>query len=306
MDVILILMIVLLIALTAFIYFRTSRILKNTDKMLDDAISGTFSESDFNETRLSKLEAKMRRYLTAGKASRNKVMEEHHSIKALVSDISHQTKTPISNIILYTELLGENERLDDSSKKLLGNIKEQTDKLNFLIQALVKTSRLENGIVTVEAKENRIQDLFRGIDFADSAKEKGIVLTFAISPDLVAIFDLKWTAEAVSNMIDNAIKYTPAGGSVTVSAMEYEMFVRIDISDTGIGISEEETAKIFMRFYRSPKVHDQRGVGIGLYLAREIISREGGYIKVTSEKGKGSTFSMFLPKASNLSKLKDS
>ena len=301
-----IIIIALLICLAAFMYFRTTRILKNADKMLDDAINGTFSESDFSETRLSKLEAKMRRYFMAGKISRNKLAEEHNSIKSLVSDISNQTKTPVSNIMLYTELMSENEQLDESSKRMLSNIKEQAEKLNFLIQALVKTSRLENGVVSVEPKENRIKNLLNGIDFADIAGEKGVSLNFNEIPDLTAIFDLKWTAEAILNIIDNAIKYTPTGGSVTVSAMEYEMFVRIDVVDTGIGISEEETAKIFTRFYRSPDVHDERGVGIGLYLAREIISREGGYIKVKSEKRKGSTFSIFLLKSSNLSKLKDS
>ena len=296
MYIILITIIALLICLAAFMYFRTTRILKNADKMLDDAINGIFSESDFSETQLSKLETKMRRHLMAGKISQNKLTEEHNSIKSLVSDISHQTKTPISNIMLYTELMSENEQLDDNSKKLLGNIKEQADKLNFLIQALVKTSRLENGIVSVVPKDNSIKDLLNVIDFSDIANEKGVVLKFTEIPDLSAVFDLKWTVEAISNIIDNAIKYTPAGGSVTVSAAEYEMFVKIDVADTGIGISEEETAKIFTRFYRSQDVHDERGVGIGLYLAREIISREGGYIKVTSEKGKGSTFSIFLPK----------
>lgn len=115
-------------------------------------------------------------------------------------------------------------------------------------------------------------------------------------PDLTAEFDIKWTAEAIANIIDNAVKYTPPGGTVTVSAEEYEMFVRINIADTGIGMREDETAKVFTRFYRSPAVSSEEGVGIGLYLAREIITRENGYIKVSSQPGKGSVFSVFLPK----------
>lgn len=245
----------------------------------------------------------MRRYLMTEKISRNKITEERSSIKSLVSDISHQTKTPIANIMLYTELMSEHKQLDSNSKKLLKNIKEQSDKLNFLIQSLVKTSRLENGILSVEPHENNIRELFHRIDFDDIAYEKGINLKYNEIPDFTAVFDLKWTSEAVSNIIDNAIKYTPSGGTVSVSVNEYEMFVRIDISDTGIGVSEEDTAKIFKRFYRSPEVHDENGVGIGLYLSREIIFREKGYIKVMSEKGKGSKFSVFLPKSPNLSKL---
>ena len=302
MVIVLISIIILLICFAVFIYFRTSRIMKSIDKMLDLAIDGNFSENDFTETRLSKLESKMRRYLSAGKTARGKIEDERNSIKSLVSDISHQTKTPIANISLYTELLSE-KPLDAESQKLLKNIKNQSDKLNFLIQSLVKISRLENGIITAAPKKNNIKDLLKDMDFTSVAEEKGVTLTFAEIPDIIAVFDLKWSAEAISNIIDNAIKYTPTGGAVTVSATEYEMFAKIDISDTGIGMTEEETAKVFTRFYRSPRVHDDRGVGIGLYLAREILSRQGGYIKVRSEIGHGSTFSVFLPKTANLSKL---
>lgn len=302
MVVVLISIIILLTCFAIFIYFRTLQIIKSIDKMLDSAIDGTFRENDFSETQLSKLESKMRRYLSAGKTARGKIEDERNSVKSLVSDISHQTKTPLANISLYTELLSE-KPLDTESQKLLKNIKNQADKLNFLIQSLVKISRLESGIITAEPKENNIKDLLESIDFTDAAEEKGVALTFADIPDITTVFDLKWTAEAISNIIDNAIKYTPVGGAVAVSAAEYEMFAKIDISDTGIGMTEEETAKVFTRFYRSPRVHDDRGVGIGLYLAREILSRQGGYIKVESEIGHGSTFSVFLPKTANLSKL---
>lgn len=116
----------------------------------------------------------------------------------------------------------------------------------------------------------------------------------------VAVYDLKWTMEAVGNIIDNAFKYTPAGGNVTVSVQQYSFFVRIDISDTGIGIAEEEIPKVFTRFYRSFDVADMPGVGIGLYLARYIVEAQKGYIKVFSEKGRGSTFSVFLPRAEKM------
>lgn len=105
----------------------------------------------------------------------------------------------------------------------------------------------------------------------------------------------RWFRRCSPNIVDNAIKYTEHG-TITISAVSYEMFARIDISDTGSGIPESEQAKIFARFYRSNSVQKQEGVGIGLYLARQIISGEGGYIKVASVPGKGSTFSIFLPK----------
>ena len=282
------------IAFTAFIYYRAANVLRRIDKMLDSAINNSFSEDDFTEAQLSKIESKMYRYLNAGKTARNKISKEQDAVKALVSDISHQTKTPIANVLLYTDLLNEQSGLNENSKELISNI--QTEKLNFLIQSLVKVSRLENGIVAVIPRENLINDLFDTIDFTQAAMQKHIELTVEKAGDLTAVFDLKWTGEALSNIIDNALKYTPDGGRVSVSASEYEMFVRIDIADTGIGIGEEETAKIFMRFYRSPSVSDEKGVGIGLYLVREIISKEGGYVKVCSNIGKGSIFSIFLPK----------
>lgn len=298
-----IIIIIVFIFSELFIYIRTSRILKQIDAMLENAINGDFSESDFTESRLSKLEAKMYRYLAAGKTAKNQIVRERNAIKELVSDISHQTKTPLSNILIYTQLLNESDNLDKNSKDLLLHIESQTDKLKFLIQALVKTSRLENGIVSVIPKENSILQIFNNIDYYAVAEKKGISLIFDALPDLKAEFDLKWTSEAVSNIIDNALKYTSCGGNVIVSAKDYEMFVRIDVADTGIGISEEDTAKIFNRFYRSAEVSGEKGVGVGLYLAREILSKEGGYIKVSSRLKEGSVFSVFLPKQANLSKM---
>ena len=110
------------------------------------------------------------------------------------------------------------------------------------------------------------------------------------------MFDRKWTAEALGNLVDNAVKYTPPGGRIRVSAKAYEMFVCIEVADDGMGIKEEETAKIFQRFYRSRQAAEEKGVGIGLYLTREIIREQGGYVKVASSPGAGSVFSVFLPR----------
>ena len=112
---------------------------------------------------------------------------------------------------------------------------------------------------------------------------------------LDARHDRKWTSEALFNILDNAVKYTPAGGKIHVAVVCWEMYVKIDISDTGIGIPEQHQGTIFKRFYREDSVHDAPGIGIGLYLTREIITRQGGFIRVASEVGSGSTFSVFLP-----------
>ncbi len=302
-TVILLLIILLLACMLFLMHRRHIKMLDRLDLMLDAAIENRFSESEFTESRLSKTETKMYRYLSAGKTSLAQINSERNTIKSLISDISHQTKTPIANILLYSELLYDSAELNENTKKLAEHIKKQTEKLNFLIGSLIKVSRLENGIVSVIPKENSIKKLLSNLDFENKARLKGIDLKIENNINMTAVFDFKWTLEAVSNIVDNAIKYTPSGGKVSVTAEPYEMFVKIDVADNGIGICEDDYPKIFARFYRSPNVSDEQGVGIGLYLAREIISKQGGYIKVTSAENKGSVFSVFIPKNANMSKL---
>lgn len=275
--------------------FKTDKIIDRLDKMLDNAIDGKPTESSFDESKLSALETKLAKYLAISQTSRQKLEEEKAKINELVSDISHQTKTPIANILLYAELL-EESKLSDKDSKCAHELAQQAEKLSFLIASLVKTSRLENGIIVLSPKPQPLQPLLNDVmeQCKSKAAQKGIALT-GCDTQAEAFFDYKWTAEALSNIVDNAIKYTAVGGKIAVSATSYQLFCRIDICDKGIGIPEDELGKIFTRFYRSPSVSDIEGVGIGLYLAREIVSDGGGYIKVSSKVGQGSTFSVFLP-----------
>lgn len=289
-------MVCLLVAV--WIVFRDKkeikRIIQHMDDMLTDTIDGNFKETTFDESLLSALEAKCAYYLSASMVSAQNITMEKDKIKELISDISHQTKTPIANLLLYIELLQE-ETLSVDAQQYVDILHMQTEKLKFFIDALVKLSRLENGILSLAPKTEPIQPMLQDVvsQFASKAKCKNISLE---AEDTVSFaqFDMKWTTEALCNIVDNAVKYTEKG-TIDISVKPYEMFVRIDITDTGMGISEEEQAKIFTRFYRSEQVTDQEGVGIGLYLAREIISEEGGYIKVSSQYGQGSTFSVYLP-----------
>lgn len=280
-------------------YHRTQKTMDTIENMLDAAVEGTYSEANFDESRLSALETKFSHYLSSSAISAQNVTIEKDKIKTLIADISHQTKTPIANLLLYSELIAE-EKLSGDMRSNVDAIQQQTDKLRFLIDSLVKLSRLENGILTLSPMPDAVQPMLDDIhgQYASKAKNKGLELR-VIATDAWANFDRKWTIEALGNLVDNAIKYTSIG-SVTISAAEYELFTRIDVTDTGIGIEESEQPKIFSRFYRSENVRENEGVGIGLYLAREIISGEGGYIKLTSEPGKGSTFSLFLPRQTKI------
>ena len=186
---------------------------------------------------------------------------------------------------------------EEEQREFLKGIRNQTDKLEFLFQALVKTSRLETGAIRLEKKDAPLIDTLAfglsGIVYA--AEKKNISVTVDCPEELRLSHDSKWTAEAVFNLLDNAVKYTPAGGTIRISVERWEMYVKLSVSDTGKGIPESNQAAIFRRFYREEEVHEQQGVGIGLYLTREIVTRQGGYIKVVSEPGKGSEFSIMLP-----------
>lgn len=296
--------VIAVISIVFAVYTRvtTRRTLNNVSEMLERAIEGDVQETTFDESVESLIESKLHEYLTSSSLSAQKVEEEKEKIKTLISDISHQTKTPIANLVLYSDLLAE-EDLSESSKQKLDAIRSQSEKLQFLIDSLVKMSRLENGLMNYVPVVSSVEELLESItdNLSSKAASKGISIEYEPT-DLCINSDPKWTYEAIFNIADNAVKYTNEGG-VKMYATEYEMFVRIDIEDTGIGISEEDSAKVFSRFYRSREVSEEEGVGIGLCLAREIITGVGGYIRLESEPGKGSKFSVYVPKGKNLSKV---
>ena len=273
----------------------TSELCKTLENMIDGDEEP--KQTDNSETLFARINHRLTRLYQIMQGNRRKVEEERQELQTLVSDISHQVKTPVSNLKMVTDTLltrpvTEAERID-----FIKGVRSQTDKLDFLFQALVKTSRLETGVIRLEKKPGRIYDTvaqaMSGIVYA--AEKKQIGVSVDCPENLTVAHDSKWTAEALFNLLDNAVKYTPAGGKITVTVEEWEMYAEIKVADTGKGISESNQAAIFRRFYREEEVHDQPGVGIGLYLAREIITQQGGYIKVVSELGNGSAFYIMLP-----------
>lgn len=284
------------LAVAGYTRWQSRKLLDSLEDMLRAATEGEFTESAFDETRMSRLETELAHYLSASAMSARNVEREKEKIKTLIADISHQTKTPIANLLLYSELLAE-EELTQTAREKLAALHGQTEKLQFLIEALVKLSRLENGIIRLRPEDHAVLHLFERVreQYEAKAQQKGLSLTVQ-ETELHAVFDPEWTAEALANLADNAVKYTKSG-EIALSAVAYEMFVRIDVRDTGMGIAEEEQGKIFSRFYRSQSAGESSdGVGIGLYLTREIVSGEGGYLRVQSAVGEGSLFSMYLPR----------
>ena len=268
------------------------------NQMLDEGIRGEFEEYKYDESELSKVESKWKRFLQDSAMAKQNLETEKANIKGLISDISHQTKTPMANIKLYSELLSEQLEEDSMEAELLEQIQAQAQKLEFLIQALTKLSRLETNILEVVPVKNQVKPLLESAveEIRKKAEKKEIQIKIEMDFEAEAVFDRKWTEEALYNLLDNAVKYSPAGSEVLISTKLYEMWCVIAVSDRGRGISEEEIPKIFGRFYRAKEVQQEEGVGIGLYLVREILQKEGGFIKVNSEVGKGSTFLCYLPR----------
>lgn len=237
---------------------------------------------------------KLRNILTA---QNQMLAQEKEQIKTLISDISHQIKTPVSAANTFAQLLDDKELSDEERSEYIATLQTSLEKLTFLTNSLIKMSRLESGIISLKPEKNSLNDIvLQAVKTVYAkAKEKNITITFDCEQNFEAMLDFNWTAEAITNILDNAVKYTPSGGIVGLEITEYPSYLRLDISDNGIGIPEEEQAKIFGRFYRGKQSAGIDGVGIGLYLTRDIINKQKGYIKVASDEN-GSVFSLFLKK----------
>lgn len=265
---------------------------------LDALLSGRQPENyqPYEDSLTAKVQGKLMQYFDIMSEGKRQSQQDKQVIQSLVSDISHQVKTPIANIKMFTNVLQQHQLPPEKQAEFLRTMEGQIDKLDFLMQSLIKMSRLETGTFVLHPQEGRLADTIALAMSAVWAKAeaKEISLSADCDGSICVQHDPKWTAEALGNILDNAIKYTPPGGSVTVSVRPWQFYTRVDIADTGIGIAEEHYNDIFQRFYRDPQVASQEGVGLGLYLANGIITRQKGYISVKSKVGKGTTFSVYL------------
>ena len=267
---------------------------KKRRKWLVEEIHRALEEQEYsaiNESESASLTRQLQIKRQEEKIRDNKVTESYRHLSSLLSDIAHQCKTPLTAVTMYTELLPASAEATA--------IREQVDKLKFLLDALVKLSRCEGGLIeeNIHPTENTMEALLLAAlpGVVPSAAEKSITFVTEIPENLSAVFDLRWTAEAVGNILDNGVKYAPPGSKITISACKYDTFVRLDITDEGPGIPEEELPEIWKRFYRGKKNNTAAGVGIGLTLCRMILQAQHGRVLCTSKSGEGACFSIFLP-----------
>lgn len=296
---------VLFIAVLALLW-KTCRMKKETElfaqkveQALDMIVSGKAwnGEDGLEDSLWSRTGMQLAKAEHVFRRKEEETIREKEEVKGLISDISHQTRTPIANMKLYLEFL-EEESLSETGQEFLVKIKEQTEKIDFLMQSMVKMSRLETGILQIQKENANLCETIRHAVSAvvPAAALKNIDLFAECGEDRMISHDRKWTEEAIYNILDNAVKYTEPGGKIWVQVESQELFWKISISDTGKGIVPERQAEIFARFYREPEVHEKPGVGIGLYLARKIMELQNGYIDVQSEAGEGACFRLYLPK----------
>lgn len=257
--------------------------------------------SDTEDTLLSKLQSKITKLVSVLRKQKGDTVAEKEKIHSLVSDLSHQLKTPISNLMIYSEFLEDDTLSAQKRKEYLQVIQTSLLRLNFLSESMIKISRLESGLIHLHPKVQSCNETaLQAIKSAYSkAKESQIELCYAEEQmQILADHDRNWTAEAIYNLLDNAIKYGAAHTKITLSVKQYGMFSAIEVADQNAPIPEEERSRIFSRFYRGKNSVGKEGIGIGLYLTREIVQKQGGYMTVKCMCS-GNHFVMVLPKGNS-------
>lgn len=281
-----------------YMHKKTETVMAHLLQRMDNAIHGQIQEMAYDESMDAAITQRLNRLLQIAGMHKEQAELERDTIKALISDISHQVRTPLSNIMLYIELLRE-QALEKDIEVLADKIQKNSEKLDFFMKELVKSSYVEQEMILVHPKMVSVEELIdiscQNVELA--AFRKKIMIKKELSKEVsekLCYADKKWTIEALGNLLENAIKYSKEESMVQIRCKEQESFLCIEVQDDGIGIKEEEQGKVFERFYRSEQVKEQPGFGIGLYLVREVLSKQGGYLKLTSKLGKGTVIAMYL------------
>ena len=239
------------------------------------------------ETLYGRIEHMLVRIQRMNRGRQEELTESRSRVQKLITEIAHQMRTPLANGGTYLELLeGElSEREDpvaDPVPMYLEALRSSQEKLRFLTEEFIRISRLENNIIHIRKEE---RDIAGTIGYAlaqvrPMAEEKGVRISEHLPEGLSCPHDPGWFGEALWNVLDNAVKYSQEGGRIWVEASRGELYLTIRVADEGIGIDEGEEARVFQRFYRGRRTASYEGLGVGLYLAREITARHGGFMEI--------------------------
>lgn len=272
----------LIIGIILYKYIVLRKETRELSDYIDQALDGNLEITEFDEKELSKIKSKLIKFLYSNQVKEKKISTEKNKTKDLIADISHQTKTPITNLSLYINLLE-----DDPKDEYLEIIKYELNKLKFLIQNLVKSSRLESDIISLQKHQANLKDIVDDVlrEFKVILDEKDIRINLK-EEDLIFNLDERWLKEAIHNLVDNAIKYSPNGSTINISVYKSYLNYNLDIENECKDLSEETLPKIFERFYRGKNSVSKDGLGLGLFIAREIIEKHGGNIRASLDENR--------------------
>lgn len=297
---------IILLILLFFVVWWSIREKRKTYRRIDELLDRVLNQeiildSDVKEGEYSALVSKIKQIQEVLENHARSAETEKEQVKSLVSNMSHQLKTPLANLSLYAEILGKSELSQERKNEFFSKMQRQIEKLNWMVESLSKMVKLEQNLDDFEIKNTKIrQTILDAVDTVyEKLEKKDIQLDMESFEDRFLYHNRKWTVEVFVNLLENAIKYTEKGGFISIRVKSYELYTEIQISDNGRGIRQEELTDIFKRFYRSPEVENMEGSGIGLYLCNLILEKEKGYITAISEYGKGSCFSVFLQNCKN-------
>ena len=221
-------------------------------------------------------------------------LREKEFLKNTISDISHQLKTPLAALNIYNGLLQEEDIEASSVKEFAGLSEQELDRIETLVQSLLKITKLDAGSVILEKATENVADMLRDVElhFAYRAKQEQKELILSGSEEVSLFCDRDWLTEAIDNIVKNALDHTESGDTVHITWKALPNAVQIAVKDNGCGIHPKDLHHIFKRFYRSRFSQDKQGIGLGLPLAKTIVEAHSGTIEVDSELGKGTTFTM--------------
>lgn len=282
-----------------FISSKVNNALGQLSQIIDTLISGNELKhlSLLDEDILSRIKMQIITLNThlVDRANREKLIK--NDVAKVVSDINHQLKTPLTNINIYIELLESNDVSASDAKAYTQNIHSQVQKLNWLMESLMQMTKLEAGAIKLDKKtQPLINAPLKAISQLESkANIKNTQIELIADECIECEYDLMWISECIINIIDNAIKYSPDDSTIRVVVDSYELFCYIKVTDNSNPIPLSEINKIFNRFYRGNIAKNAQGVGLGLFIAREIVEQHGGYIKVKNIN-KGNEFGVYLKK----------
>lgn len=281
--------------IVALIYTnKRDKSLRSINKYLDKVNNGNYELKieDNGEDEISKLRNELYKTTILLRESAENSEKEKTNLSNSLADISHQLKTPLTSIRIMLDNIEENPNMDEKTRnEFIEEISRQIDWISSLVISLLKLAKFDAGAIVMQDTQINVKKLIDNVinNLAIMIDIKNIKIEEKIDEDVILRADYNWQLEALTNIIKNCIEHSKEDSKIKIEVENNSIFVKIKITDEGEGIAKEDLSHIFERFYKSKQV-SENSIGIGLSLAKTIIEKENGYIKVDSELGKGTTF----------------